>query len=433
MRRRLVLVALAVTTMIVLAFVVPLAALVQELARNRALTGAERDAQLVARLTTVVGLDSGFENAFETLGIADRIDGHPVSLILPDGTIIGAPVPPAEDLSTARRGVAGDRDVAGGAAVYVPVVTGSGTAVVRVFVSEEDLTRNVTRSWVILGALGAVLIVIGVAAADRLGRSLVKPVEELSQAAKRLGSGDLGARVRPSGPPELVEVAGRFNELATRVRELLQEERELAADLSHRLRTPLTAARLDAESLPPGPERERLIQDLDVLERMIDHMIRESRRVGRQGRAGITDVRATVSERTEFWEALAHEQGRGASFSVVPTDERLPVRVDETDLRAAVDAIIDNVFAHTPERSRYEVRVERANGMVRIVVDDSGPGLPGDRALERGRSSVGSTGLGLDIARRTAEAAGGSLRSTTSPMGGASILLELPIAADEQA
>jgi signal transduction histidine kinase len=432
MRRRLVAVALAVTAMVVLAFLIPLAGLVRELARNRALTAAERDAQLVARLVTVVGPDTGYAEALAALGIVTTLNGRPVSLVLEDGTVIGAPVPEDEDLGSALRGAAGDRSVAGGAAVYVPVVGETARVVVRVFVADEELRRNVAQSWLILAALGAALVLIGVAAADRLGRSLVRPVEDLSHAARELGDGNLAARVEPSGPAELVEVGTRFNELAGRVADLLQEERETAADLSHRLRTPLTAARLDAEALRPGPERERLLADLAELERTIDFIIRESRRAGRQGEAGLCDLRAAVVDRAAFWSALAEEQGRRAGL-LVPADGPLPVRIEATDLEAAIDALVGNVFAHTGDGAAYEIGLERHGDVAIVSVDDAGDGLPGGIALARGESAAGSTGLGLDIARRTAEAAGGKLVAATSRLGGARLAMELPVADEPSA
>lgn len=189
MRRRLVAVALAVAAMIAIAFLVPLAGLVRELARSRALTGAERDAQLVARVVTIGGENGSAQSALDALGIVDSINGLPVSIILPDGTVTGSAIPPGEDLTAPQQGASGDRAVPGGAAVYVPVVSAAGTVVVRVFVPNSELSRNVAQSWMILGALGLVLIGIGVFAADRLGRSLVRPVEELSAAAKKTRRG----------------------------------------------------------------------------------------------------------------------------------------------------------------------------------------------------------------------------------------------------
>jgi signal transduction histidine kinase len=100
------------------------------------------------------------------------------------------------------------------------------------------------------------------------------------------------------------------------------------------------------------------------------------------------------------------------------------VRVSAADLGAAVDALLGNVFAHTPEGTPFGVVVRlRAGGGAEVVVTDRGPGLP-DGAVDRGRSGAGSTGLGLDIARRTAEASGGALRMESSPAG-ATVVVEL--------
>jgi signal transduction histidine kinase len=98
-------------------------------------------------------------------------------------------------------------------------------------------------------------------------------------------------------------------------------------------------------------------------------------------------------------------------------EQSLPVRVAAGDLGAALDALLGNVFAHTPEGTPFRVTVRpRPGGGAEVSVSDTGPGLP-DAAIERGRSGAGSTGLGLDIARRTAEASGGALRISSSAAG----------------
>lgn len=225
----------------------------------------------------------------------------------------------------------------------------------------------------------------------------------------------------------MVEVGRRFNELARRIADLLQEERETAADLSHRLRTPMTALKLDVESLDPGAEQDRLAEDVDALERSVDHIIGEARRAGRQGGARTTDVALAVAARGAFWDALAEDQGRATSF-VRSREGPFIARIPSGELDAALDAVLGNVFAHTAEASPYRVSVDGRPGRVAIIIDDAGPGLPGDVVLERGASTAGSTGLGLDIARRTVEAAGGALRAETGPLGGARIVLEVPSA-----
>jgi signal transduction histidine kinase len=314
-------------------------------------------------------------------------------------------------------------------AVYVPVADASGEFyVVRKFVPEAELTRNVGRGWAILGGLAVVLVGVAVGVASWLGRSMVEPVRELSRAASRLGEGKLDTRVDVAGPPELANVAAEFNDLAHRVSELLQQERETAADLSHRLRTPLTAARLDAESLPPGPTREQLLDDLAELERTIDHIINEARRPTR-AEPHRTDLVAIVAERADFWQALAEEQGRATELFIATIDP-LWCDVDPSDFAAAVDALIGNIFSHTPEGVRYGMTLERNGGSATMHVDDGGAGFADADSIGRGRSGGGSTGLGLDIARRTAEAAGGSLRIASSPLGGARVTVDLPLAAD---
>jgi signal transduction histidine kinase len=135
-------------------------------------------------------------------------------------------------------------------------------------------------------------------------------------------------------------------------------------------------------------------------------------------------VTAVVGERVRFWSVLAEEERRAVTVELPVTS--VPVRVAAPDLAAAVDALLGNVFAHTPEGTGFRVAVRVCgDGTAEVVVADDGPGLPDPAAaLARGRSGGGSTGLGLDIARRTAEASGGTVRLTSSPAG-TTVVLEL--------
>ncbi|MFZ0493964.1 MAG: HAMP domain-containing sensor histidine kinase, partial [Acidimicrobiia bacterium] len=304
----------------------------------------------------------------------------------------------------------------GGEAIWVPVALSQtlGTAVVRVFVAKDLLTRNVLSSWLILGSLGVALVALSALVADRLARSVVHPVQDLSQAAHLLGEGDLSVRVSPDGPPEVVEVGEAFNRLAGRVGDLLEEERRNAADLSHRLRTPLTALRLEIESMPD--RTDRLTDALDELERTVDYVIRQARRPVREGIGARTDLGGVVEERVAFWGALADDQGRDWSADV--QGGPYVVQVTREDAAAMVDALLGNVLAHTPEGVGFRVRVQARGGNVSLVVDDSGPGFTDVGSVRRGQSSTGSTGLGLDIVRRTAESTGGTLTIGQSLGGG---------------
>jgi len=101
-----------------------------------------------------------------------------------------------------------------------------------------------------------------------------------------------------------------------------------------------------------------------------------------------------------------------------------------TDLAATVDALLGNVFAHTPSGCAFAISLEAAGEQVVLTVSDEGPGWRLAHAETRGRSGAGSTGLGLDIARRTAAASGGSLEREQGPTGGAVVTVHLGRAHD---
>jgi signal transduction histidine kinase len=270
------------------------------------------------------------------------------------------------------------------------------------------------------------LALIGVAAlvADRLGRSVVLPIEDLVRATERLGSGELDASVTPSGPAELVQVGAAFNHLSHRVAQLLAGEREAIADLSHRLRTPLTALKLDVEALEPKVDTSRLQNDIDELERTVSHLINEARRPIREGGGATTDLTTVVGTRAEYWGALAEDQGRPWQVDLPPAPCRVAGR--DTDFTAAIDAVIGNIFAHTPVGTPYRLAVTEHGGMAVLEVADDGPGVANRDLLERGRSSGNSTGLGIDIVRNTAEAAGGSAEWLSGSSGGTTVRIVVP-------
>lgn len=428
MRRRLVAVSLAVTTMVVLAFLVPLAILVRDLAGDRERLGAEQDAESVGRLLAFVAAENRAATLVSLIGADALYNGRPIALIFESGEVVGAAALADTDLSAAFAGSSLRQALAGGEATYVPLFSPSGdTAVVAVFSSTARLTEGVWQAWIILGALGAVLVAVAIAVADRLGRSLVAPVNELSGAATRLGSGELDTRVSPSGPEELQRVGGAFNRLAEQVGRLLQREREEAADLSHRLRTPLTAARLNAEGLPDDDRKQRLIEQLDEIERVVDHVIREVRRPERESDAAPVDVMEVVRARAAFWTPLAEDERR--RFTVEVASAPAFLRIPEQDVGAAIDALVGNVFAHTPSGVSLSLEATVTAEEVMVTVQDAGNGYPARVSVaERGSSVAGSTGLGLDIATRTATSIGGSLELGSGTLGGARAVLRLPLA-----
>jgi signal transduction histidine kinase len=433
------------TIMVALAFLIPLAVLVRTLARDRALSAAELEAQSLGPVLALTRDTTALDAAVRATNPGAR--GR-LTIILPDDTRVGGPPggdgdaadDPRErdNLALARQGRAFSAPAPGGIEVLVPVLLDvDQTAVVRVLVPDSVLERGVAAAWAVEAALGVTLVASAVFVAGRLARTIVRPVDALADAAGRLGEGDLSVRINPEGPPEVKQVAEAFNRLGDRVGELLEAERELVADLSHRLRTPLTVLRLDAEGLDNPEESRRLADDVDELERAVTGVIRQARRpVQEDIMVPDTDAARVAKERLAFWAPLAEDQERPFEFAGgdggvedrdgnrSPATTTVAVSVDE--LEAALDALLGNVFAHTPEGTAFRMEVRAlSDGWISLAVEDSGPGLSPD-FVERGVSGAGGTGLGLDIARRTAESAGGAFRIGRSAAGGARIAMEFP-------
>ena len=415
-----------VATLIVLAALVPLGALVKNQARSRAVAAAETDARSIAAALAVAATDS-----VVTVDLAEKVveafQNRPgVSIIFPDGSTRGLPVQDAgsETVESAREGNSVTSPTPDGAEILVPVLVADATAlgepvVVRTFVPNSRLEEGVVQSWLQLAVLGVILVLIAGVATDRLGRRMVRPVAALSDAARALAEGDLDRRVIPAGPEELAEVGDAFNFLASRLEALLREERENVADLSHRLRTPLTALRLQAETLTDGDESAALLADISRMEGAVDRMIREARGTTPDIEvvAPVADLGATVRHRSTFWKVLADEQAR--PVEVETQGGRLPVPLSPDELGAVIDTLMENVFSHTASGTGYRIAARPGTDQTAVlVIEDAGLGFDKTSLVERGSSGGGSTGLGLDIVRKAAEKTGGHLSISNRASGG---------------
>ncbi|MGK5677858.1 HAMP domain-containing sensor histidine kinase [Actinoplanes sp. URMC 104] len=402
--------------------------------REQALSAAERQS---AKVAGAIAAGAGAKGlAAATAGTGGRVVVHA------PGTTAGGRADGSEVSHAASSGSTVTEEVDGGIVRLEPVTAGARTSVVEVFVPDSELTQGTGRDWWLLFGIAFVLVAGSVVVVDRLARGAVNSARGLVQAAMAVGGGDLGVRIQPSGPRELAEAGYAFNRMADRLVTSRTNERELVADLSHRLRTPLTALRLDAEALDPddtqiinlSPDEidrrrgiRRIRQAIVTLEGEVNQLINTTRQavaaqVAAAPETGVCDVSEVVRERMTFWAALAGDQNR--NYRVVGAQMRIPVPVAREELAAALDAILGNVFRYTPQGTAFEVGISRRDGWVAVRVDDAGPGIPDpERALQRGQSNQGSTGLGLDIARRAAQSAGGSVSLDRAAMGGASVVM----------
>ncbi|MFC8450766.1 sensor histidine kinase [Kitasatospora sp. NPDC057223] len=474
MRWALVKAAVAGTTMVALAFLIPLGLMVQQTARDRGFTAAERQAAALGpalAITTdegaisraVASTDAGAQGRMAVhlpapvtpttaqaadpatdpaaAPAADPGTGAPPAAVAAGATAGGPTIGDARALaadvaSAGNQGRSYTVHVPGGFALLQPVAVDTArVAVVEVYVDNADLTRGVSTAWLVLSLVALALVAISVLVADRMGARIVTSARSLAAAARSLGAGNLAVRVPLDGkqadgsPAELHEAATAFNTMADRVVHLLAAERELAADLSHRLRTPLTVLRLNAASLGEGDAADATRHAVSQLEREVDQIIRSARRAPEDAPAVTVgcDAAEVIRERVGFWSALAEDEGR--RWQLAGAETAVPVPVQRGDLAASVDALLGNVFRHTVVGTAFSVDVLATDSSVIVLVGDGGPGFADpDAALERGQGhgGDGSTGLGLDIVRKLAVATGGDLAlGRSAVLGGAEIRLRL--------
>jgi len=417
MRGHLIGVVLPAVSVVLITFLIPILVLIRRDAEHRvALAALQQAAELLPMVHAVNP---------STLPVHAE-HGFALSVVPADGQVLGVPTPRSPSVLAALsscRSSTGDTE--GGLEVLLPVRDGArcGT-VIRVLATDGDIWAESRLLTLLSLTLSAAAALVAVLLAERLGRGLLRSVAALAATADRMAEGDLSARVSPDGPAEVRRVGDQLNRLAIRVDRLLDERSQRNADLTHRLRTPLTALRLDIDAIPDSPATQRLLADYDTVTRAVNEVIRIARRTRSGTARQECDLTAVARERIAFWAALAEDTGRtiGQDLPTRPVE----VRVSAPDLEATFDAILSNVFAHTEPGVPFWVTVtaERGGGAL-VSVEDAGPGFVDLAAIRRGHSSTASTGLGLDIARQTAEESGGELALGLSPRGGAQVRLRL--------
>jgi signal transduction histidine kinase len=263
-------------------------------------------------------------------------------------------------------------------------------------------------------------------------RRISRPLERLTSAARRLGGGDLSTRVPVAGPArapwqhrrrhdELAELTRAFNEMADRMERLVRGQRELLANVSHELRSPLTRIRMALELLPPEAASEARLRgveaDLADLERLIDDVLTAARldEAGLPARLDALDARGVLADVAE--RARHDPLVDGRTIRVVDGPP-IPLTADGALLRRAVWNLVENAAKYGAPP--ITLAAERVGDRVTLSIADEGPGIPaaereqvftpfyrGDRA--RTPDGAHGVGLGLTLARRIAEVHGGSI------------------------
>jgi signal transduction histidine kinase len=297
--------------------------------------------------------------------------------------------------------------------------------------------------------LGLGLFIVGVGAV-LMGRWIVRPLEQLSRAARALGEGDLRARSGLTRGDEVGEVSRTFDEMAERVERLVRAEKELLANVSHELRTPLARIRVALDLAAEGDTdaaREALGEiekDLAELEALLDDVLTAAR-MEMSGDKATPAMFALRLEEVAPGELanLAVDRFRSRhpdrEVSVLVQPDLPSVRVDRVLSRRVLENLLENAHKYSPDRRHAVVlRADKAGNGVVFDVSDRGAGIPaddvphvfepffrGERSRDRG---AGGVGLGLTLAKRIVEAHGGTIALSSVVGEGTTVRVELPAA-----
>ncbi|WP_405395274.1 ATP-binding protein [Microbispora hainanensis] len=291
-----------------------------------------------------------------------------------------------------------------------------------------------------IAGVAALVLLITVTASVMAGTRLSRPLRALTDAVRQMEEGR-AARVEVKGKDEIGRLAAAFNAMAER-RERLEELRKaMVGDVAHELRTPLSNIRGWLEAAQDGladPDPElvaSLLEEALLLQRVIDDL--QDLAVADAGELRMHTEPVDVADLlTQV--ATAHRGGAEAAGVTLLTkaDGRLHLVADPVRLRQMVGNLVSNAVRHTPPGGTVSLLARHDGGDVVIDVADTGSGIaPGDLPLvferfwrvEKSRSRrSGGSGLGLPIARKLAEAHGGSLSATSVVGVGSTFTLRLP-------
>ncbi|WP_245808107.1 sensor histidine kinase [Deinococcus hopiensis] len=296
----------------------------------------------------------------------------------------------------------------------------------------RDVQRSLVQGGLVAAGLAALLSLL-------IARRVSGPLSAVAQAANRLAQGDLGSRAPVRrGDREVADLARAFNEMAANLQTLERERQQAVADIAHELRTPIAVmqARLDALEDGVYPLDTGQIELLSTQTQLLTRLVGDLRTLtlADAGRLGLnlrpTDLTALAEKVVRDLKDRAAARGVALQLQ----GPAAPLHADPDRLRQVTLNLVENALVHS--RSRVDVRVEPGGEVVRLHVDDDGPGIPPASReavftrftrLDESRSRhTGGSGLGLSIVRALAGAHGGGASAEASPLGGARLTVTLP-------
>lgn len=272
-----------------------------------------------------------------------------------------------------------------------------------------------------------------------LARGITSPLRDMAMAADRMTEGDLRQRVPDSGADEVGQLGRSFNDMAAHIADLERQRRDLIANVSHDLRTPIAVIQGNVENLLDGVG--------DDTDGVLEAVLRQTRRLGRMVEQ-LLDLSRLEADASVFHrrpvdlvgvaERVIEEAGLRdpAPLIVLEAPDRLPAHVDPERFHQVLANLVDNAVRYQPPGEPIRLVTAAEEGGIRIVVEDRGPGIAPDeldRVFERFHraepdraSASGGSGLGLAIARSIVELHGGTIRAGRGDPTGCVMTITLP-------
>jgi histidine kinase len=313
---------------------------------------------------------------------------------------------------------------------------GRGTGTPQTVHQIEDAYNDaLTVALVVAGVVG---LVLAIALAYLFTRRLLRSLDEIQEATRRLAVGDYRTHLPEPDEAELADLAGSINTLGSALATTEQARARLVSDLAHELRTPLTTIEGSMEGLidgvlPPTQQTfesvadeahrlKRLTEDLSLLSRTQEGALQLNLE-----HVDLGDIAQRVVDRLR-----PQYESKNVTL-VLDLDDALPVTADADRLIQAVTNVIGNALVHTPEAGTVTVAGDRDSDVCRLSVIDNGEGIPSDQLeaifgrFTRLDHDKTGTGIGLHIARSLARAHDGDLTADSNGPGtGATFVFTLP-------
>ncbi|MGH3513057.1 MAG: ATP-binding protein [Pseudonocardiaceae bacterium] len=304
---------------------------------------------------------------------------------------------------------------------------------VRLAVPGGGMRGDQLRAVAVVALLVGLSVGIGAAVATVTARRLAGPLEDVADRATRLGMGDFRPAPARHGIPELDRVADLLDTSAAALAELIARERDLVGDVSHQLRSRLTALllRLDELAAHPDPdtaaEAEAALEQAERLGAVLDDLLRATEEA-RAATAEPVELAELLGEVVADWQPQADADRRPLRLRVA---DALVARVTPGRLREALGVLIDNALRHGAGVVTLSARWTGVgpDRMVVVEVTDGGEGVPEElaaRVFDRGISGASSTGVGLALARALVEADGGRLELSSARPARFAVYLRVP-------